>query len=492
MSEPPRKSSVASMPASVAGAPNLAGTDFLFHLYRGAELLQDNQVHEAKSEIESALRLQPSEPQGQDLLALVYFRLGLYPMAIQIYESLSTAFPTEIAPRVNLALCYLKTGQPDRAREQLEQVVTLEPERARAWGYLGLAFERLGDYEKAQVAFERGGFRSMARRMGGLCAPADQPAPSVREPGPGPALDLHELRNVAEAAFHELDATDDAFSLALPSQVHSARESGSWFAVEIGHPTVGTRQPRGAAFETPEPAAVEPPVPPSARRSVVGVRDRDVEALMRRHLLVASKESGATCRGDGVVLLTVGHGLGVRMDLVEAMTAAREVVATETIAKRTREGLQDMPLGSPTRPIVSVVGARQVAMRPSPGCRLEVIDFDGQDMYVREERLAAIDLGLTYENGRLASGQGDAISLVHVRGTGMLVLELPDTVAVVESATEAGCLVRCEVVIGWTGRLAPRCLPAGDAPGHMRGWVAFRGDGAVLFDAAAEDAYRAR
>src|SRR6476619_5573423 len=62
--------------------------DFLFHLYRGSELLQDNRVHEAKEELERALHLQPRDSKGQDLIAVVYFRLGLYPRAIQIYEQL--------------------------------------------------------------------------------------------------------------------------------------------------------------------------------------------------------------------------------------------------------------------------------------------------------------------------------------------------------------------------------------------------------------------
>ena len=57
-------------------APGSANEDFLFHLYRGSELLQDNRVHEAKEELEQALHLQPRDAKGQDLLAVVYFVLG--------------------------------------------------------------------------------------------------------------------------------------------------------------------------------------------------------------------------------------------------------------------------------------------------------------------------------------------------------------------------------------------------------------------------------
>src|SRR5258708_22018536 len=67
---------------------NFDGEDFLFHLYRGSELLQDNCVSEAKEELELALRVQPQDIEGQGLLAVVYFRLGLYPRAIEIYEDI--------------------------------------------------------------------------------------------------------------------------------------------------------------------------------------------------------------------------------------------------------------------------------------------------------------------------------------------------------------------------------------------------------------------
>ena len=124
---------------------DIASEDFLFHLYRGSELLQDNRVHEAKEELERALHLQPRDSKGQDLLAVVYFRLGLYPRAIQIYEQLRRRNTNDTALLLNLALCYLKTGQPQNARRDLEHLLSINSNHARAWGYLGLACERLGD-----------------------------------------------------------------------------------------------------------------------------------------------------------------------------------------------------------------------------------------------------------------------------------------------------------------------------------------------------------
>src|SRR6185503_6937185 len=86
-----------------------AAEDFLFHLYRGSELLQENRVREAKEELERALSFQPRDSEGQGLLGVVYFRLGMYPRAITIYEEIVRGRPDEITPRLNLGLCYLKT-----------------------------------------------------------------------------------------------------------------------------------------------------------------------------------------------------------------------------------------------------------------------------------------------------------------------------------------------------------------------------------------------
>lgn len=210
--------------------------DFLFHLYRGAELLQDNQVHEAKSELESALRARPKDPRGQDLLAFVYFRLGLYPRAIQIYEGLVDSFPQELTPRINLGLCYLKTDQPDLAKPQFQQALQIDPNHLRAWGYLGLALQQTGDLDSATKAFEKAGHYSMVRKMR-ADNKQELPARQHDEP-PSSVRDWSELRSIAEQAFHELDSDDDAFQLAPPSKRGAHVPHDKWVTLEPGqaHP----------------------------------------------------------------------------------------------------------------------------------------------------------------------------------------------------------------------------------------------------------------
>lgn len=486
MSDAPRKRG-----SSSTQPDNLAGSDFLFHLYRGAELLQENDVHGAKSEIENAMRLQPREPQGQDLLAQVYFRLGLYPRSIAIYESLADTYPEEVTPRINLALCYLKTGQPERARAQLERVVSTEPQRQRAWGYLGLAFERLGDYEKACASFERAGYESMARRMRSVVderRPRTEAAPDAR------AQELSdEVRSVAEAAFHELDAADDAFSLALPSEESALSESGSWFAVELGQSAAAIRSALASKVQAPrsprpEPATPEPPpAEPEGRGDAVRHQPASVpsanpvEAFARASTLVFPRVGRAARHVGGAVLVTLKGDFAVRLDLVQAMTTASRLSAEQVLMRNGTEG-EPLALGGSTRPLVLVEGARSLVLRAAVDRSVHAVELQGQDLYVRESCLGGFDAAVGYENGRLASGHGDTIALVHLRGSGLAALDLPASFAAVEVNESAGCVLRCQAMLGWIGRVIARCLPAADAPGQGRGWAAFSGEGTVLFD----------
>jgi hypothetical protein len=227
--------------------------DFLFHLYRGSELLQDNRVHEAKEELERALHLQPRDSKGQDLLAVVYFRLKLYPLAIQIYEQLRRRNENDTALLLNLALCYLKTGQPQLARRDLEHLLSLNPGHARAWGYLGLACERLGDLVHAENAFLQGGHTQMAKRVAARHGGVVQTTPHEFRP-------TQEVREVAGAAYQELDAGELSFALAEPTSEESIEDAAaqSWRPHELGRARASHRPAENHAVAAPRPETRKP------------------------------------------------------------------------------------------------------------------------------------------------------------------------------------------------------------------------------------------
>lgn len=467
---------------------DIAGEDFLFHLYRGSELLQDNRVHDAKAELEQALSLQPSDPKGQDLLGIVYFRLGLYPRAISIYEQLIKLHPDAIEPRINLALSYLKTGQAQLARFELERVVEQSPQHARAWGYLGLAFQRLGDLERASYAFQAGGHDGMARRLIEMGAAAG--APSIRPEPPAPAR--AEMRRAAGEALAEIDRGGDApfrpaepeiaaYAPALPGMTASL--SGTWSAIEPGReaserpalvPSIAPPWERDSARLPPPPQPIS--VAPQSLRPQA-LPPRGPMETAREALLLFPRDHAVAQHPSGVVLVQAAAGFAARMEAVRSMSVTPQ---SNVLQRKTRGRVLDEPLGGPAAPLVELTGKVELVLGPAVGKRLLPVRLADEAIYLREDTLCAFESGVTWENGRLPVGDGEALPMVQLRGPGVVVAQLAEGFASVEVVEGRSVAVRAGAVLGWVGRVVPRALLPSEAPAGVRGFVAFAGEGMVL------------
>ena len=561
------------------GPPNdAANEDFLFHLYRGSELLQDNRAHEAKEELERALHLQPHDTKGQDLLAVVYFRLGLYPRAISIYEQLRRTSPRDPALLLNLALCYLKTGQAALARRDLELLLTVNPTHARAWGYLGLACERLGALGDAQRAFEQGGHGQMARRMADRRASQAPPAPMAAESNPS-----REIRDVVAAAYEELDAGELSFALAEPASDSRDNSPNSWRSIELGQmrtkadgsplstrgdaggdhdiaesakpdtkdgpppvaalpqlggpPSAGLRHtlmvgvaPPHAASELEALSRLPSPRPPSfaveetptgsIRRAaripavrVPGVGPADMgtydpnapaskrtlppppvmrpptvppppAAQLTRESVVAFPESGnVVVHPSGVALVRNAPQAGFAARL-EALRASSNALTMKLLERQVKGKSTGESFGGVGSPLVHATGEGQLVLAPRAGRKLSSFTLEDDMCFVREEVLLGFDGELVFENGRLATGEGEFVAVVQLRGKGAVLLEAIGEILTLEVQGNRGLSVRREVILGWFGRLVPRALAPSEAPCGQRGLVSFAGEGRVLVASA--------
>ena len=463
----------ASSESSESTIPSEA--DFLFHLYRGSELLHDNRLLEAQSELEYAIQLEPTDARTRGLLAVVYFRSGFYARAIASYETLLERASRDPTLRLNLALCYLKTGQAEAARLVLKALVAEDVRDLRAWGYLALALERLGYVDHAREAFERAGQPDLARRMVELRG-ASKPRPTRASPG--------RLEDVpSEASVSSFDALDSGeLRLELAgADPHSAQQSVAAPA------SLASRAPRALRprFDTlgwgtmptsaPSPAWTSPP--PLA----TFLEDARVErlettpgvALLGIHLARVDLDT------DSV------HGFAFRVDALRSVSGTLD---PEILARQTRPGATT-PLehasenfGGIGTPFAWLKGPGQVFLGPRSGQRLRAFRLEDEIVFFREGSLVGFDLSLAYENGRLAVGTGpggDGMSLVQLHGTGTLLVELASDLLSID-VKGAGLTVRKDVVIGWVGRLLPRTLAVGEAPCGQRGLIAFSGEGTLL------------
>lgn len=462
---------------------DFGGEDFLFHLYRGSELLQDNLVEQAKEELEQALNLQPRDIEGQGLLGVVYFRLGHYPRAIRIYEDIVRACPREVTPRVNLALCYLKTGQPSLARESLEEVIRMVPDHRRAWGYLGLVFERLGDLEKALTAFEQAGQAHLAGRIRQALERV-----AVEETRDTARPERDQVRLAAADAAQEFDGTesDGGEPFAREGDQPSAvSRSGRWQPVELAQELVPPPSRPATSLKGRLGAAV-PSIPPppelftQSHMPLATAPADDPTTLARKFLVLFPERSGIAKTDDGQVVATSETTFCVRLARVRAFLPKQNDLGGNPIWRRSRGRDLDEPLGGVAAPFVALEGAGSFVLAPQGGLELVAVQLTREFLYVCESALVAFEGGVRHESGRLPSADGEPTRLVQLSGQGGVVFEARPALRALEVRAERPLLVRGRDIVGWTGRLLTQSLAVDEAPARSGGLLRFSGDGAVF------------
>jgi hypothetical protein len=471
---------------------NFDGEDFLYHLYRGSELLQDNCVPQAKEELERALKLQPADTEGQGLLGVVYFRLGLYPRAIGIYEEIIKSCPHEVSPRVNLGLCYLKTGQMHLARDVLEEVIQRVPDHVRAWGYLGLTFERLGELAKAEQAFEKAQQPNLARRMQRLLAEQAQPEPELED------SERVEVRLAAADAVQELDGREGGFSRAPGEGLADPSRSGRWRAVELGDASVpplpkqrrspslvGRLGPAVPAISDPSELLRGDSVPPGVLRAPPSMRAplaTSGSLALEGGLAFPEPPAKVLIHGGRIGTCVTAEGFAARSDVLSSLLGAVKPLSPVALMRRMRGRETTEPFGAGSSVWHAYEGAARAVIIAGRDRILWALELADEFVYVREGSLLAFESTVRYENGRLAAGGREPVAMVQLSGSGFAVLETHGAVSALAVGQDSQAIVRVDDVIGWTGRLLGQAVSTDASPGRLPGAVAFTGEGALLLD----------
>src|SRR5262249_20146617 len=166
------------------------------------------------------------------------------------------------------------------------------------------------------------------------------------------------------------------------------------------------------------------------------------------------REAGVVPSPGGLVLVRVDESFATRVEAIRAFVPGPGGnFATSTLPRKSRGRQLEEPLGGATAPVVSLGGAGAIVLGPRAEHRLVPIGLEDESAYVRESVLTGFDGRLSYENGRLAVGEGDAVPMVHLRGRGVFVLELSFAVHAIEVAAERPITVRRETILRWSGRL---------------------------------------
>lgn len=419
-----------------------------------------NRVVEAKEELERALEFRPQDAESQDLLAGVYFRLGLYPTAIQLWQGLLEDFPDDVVLHVNLGLAQFKTGQPESARQHLTRALELDPDHERAWRYLGLVHWRLGDLDEARDAFIRGGQITMAHRMEAQSSAGRVAAPIVPEETVEPAgttgplaedVQVTAMRDAASEAEQRM--SEPRLRLAVESE-YTRRTAGRWNVVETGADPVVPRTLR----PPPVVAALTPP-------KIASVAEGWAVQLPEDTPLAVGLEGELLIQSDGAV-----HGR------LAGLRAVRGELVTEPVHRRFRGRSPDEPLGGPDDPILRWQGPVAAIVAAQEGRRYHALRVSDSLLYVREELVQAFDDRVRYESGRLPLA-GEPVVLLSFHGEGTVVLRLTRRPSGLEVRGDEEVRVNPEALVGWTGRLFPAEVAEAD-PASVP--LAFRGQGILL------------
>jgi uncharacterized protein (AIM24 family) len=419
--------------APIAAAEDEAvNGDFLHFLVRGAELLHAGTAEQARSTLEQALKLSPHNQRGQNLLALSYFKLGLFERAEELYRKLADEHPDDVSLKVNLGLVHLKRAQSDEAIKSLLAALHQAPDHAKAANYLGLAFMQKHDYAEAKLWFERAGNATMIEKVSAL---ERDLAPPPQESTP--RVEMHEApRSMIDFQGGSVEMT------AAPGRI-------------VAEPTM--------------------PPPPVALSSQLMA----ISAAIAPPALVAMPFEVTT----SVISLQIDPEMFVRLD---GLLAVFGTVDFKPAFKRFRARVTEKPFGEPGRRMMHASGKGKVCVAPA-GRTFTIFEVGDDPAYVREDVLFAFEESLVFENGRVPSQQGADLQLVHLRNRGRLLLVSRNEPFTMDVKKDEPCRVQADVLLGWTGNITPRLVAIADEAtpeGLAMNGVELTGEGRVMLDAA--------
>ncbi len=107
----------------------------------------------ARKKYEAALRIEPEYDTALNNLASLLYGESEYSRARDLWLRAIAKNPLDSELHFNLALNYLKTGEPDKSIKSLRKALTLNPQHAAAHYVLGGILQEQGNYEGALRAY---------------------------------------------------------------------------------------------------------------------------------------------------------------------------------------------------------------------------------------------------------------------------------------------------------------------------------------------------
>lgn len=303
------------------------------------------------------------------------------------------------------------------------------------------------------------------------------PAPTSRAPAPAPTP----MPQPAPAATNK-PPPPPAVVAASATSAASARatETAALTAATAAITNKGPELPRKSADDTRsqsnrfglDPALSTPPTTPDAGPRVV------VETALERIDDLGVRDDALSITAEGQMVMPIVEVGYVRTDLLTSLSGAFEL---EVVNRRYRGKRTDSLFGGVEASVVAVMG--------QGFCVLDLgellptaLTLASEEIYLVESAVVGFSSGLVWENGRLPSESDRDLDIVHLRGSGRVVLGSKQRVVSLPVEKEAPVVVHAHKLLGWTGQLVPYRAPLPGLPETARRIpvVRFEGTGTVL------------
>ena len=121
----------------------------------GDKLYEEGEMQEAVEELQTALKLDPSNVNVRNSLGVCFGMLGSYEQAIEEFTAAISLEPKEYMPYYNLGLVYVMTDKRDQALEQFLKAEEINGDAYEVSFQTGKLYLELDEPEKARFYLER-------------------------------------------------------------------------------------------------------------------------------------------------------------------------------------------------------------------------------------------------------------------------------------------------------------------------------------------------
>jgi protein O-mannosyl-transferase len=140
-------------------AEHVVPNDSRLHANLGGFYMDNGKLEQARTELQTALRIFPDFPEANEFYGLTEARLGndaaALPLLQRALDLTPTASPQYVERQINLAAMLLKMGRNDEALQLLNEAINEVPSKTRAWSNRAVIRYRQGDLAAARADAER-------------------------------------------------------------------------------------------------------------------------------------------------------------------------------------------------------------------------------------------------------------------------------------------------------------------------------------------------